>query len=62
MFAKSVREFRRKDTGAVAIEYVLIGGFMAVILVIVFAAFGNGLDDSVAAIEFEFDAELLQEE
>ena len=43
---KFFHRFSRDERGATAIEYGLIAGAMAVIIVAVFATFGNGLSDA----------------
>lgn len=51
MLMESLRAFVKREDGASAIEYALIAGLMAVIVIGAFAAFGGGLQDVFTAIE-----------
>jgi pilus assembly protein Flp/PilA len=42
---KQVKRFMRDEEGATAIEYGLIVGLIAVVLIAVFASLGGSLDD-----------------
>lgn len=56
MLMESLRAFVKREDGASAIEYALIAGLMAVIVIAAFGLFGDGLSDVFSAIGTKLSA------